>query len=325
MPSIEILAAEPAQSPEMPATPPPQERKKVRRFRPLSLKDYARLLLPFLIMGALGGAARLRYPYWWPAPDLVSFVSDALIVSAFLGVLLVLFSAKLLVERVSDVLAQRLIGRGLPEELQAPIRDVVSTEVVRDHFVKSYAFSAPEGGQVNVDVEVRYELKNYSEAARDYAPEMAVEMYLEPEFRFLEYGIAGQKIHTFFDETLSSKVETVYGLNVRRVPRSALPPVRLNPVRTGEKSPCQVTWRYRITVPEQYCDLIEFDEATLGATLQVQNVPEELEFVSGGDTSLHHELGSQSWFFEKSFITGQHLRAWWFPKNFARSSRRGHR
>jgi hypothetical protein len=272
-------------------------------------------------MGVLGGVARLKYPYWWPAPDLVSFAANSFIVTAALGVLLELFSAKLLIERVSEDLAQKVIGRGLPEELQASIRDVVATDFARDHYVKSYAFSTAEDGLVNVDIEVRYEIRNYSEAARDYAPEIAVEIFSKPEFRFLEYGIAGRKTHTFSDENLASKVETVDELNVRRVPRSALPPVSLKPVKTGEKSACQVTWRYHVTVPEQYCDLIDFDEATLGATLHVQNIPEDLEFVSGGDASLHHEVGSHSWYFDKSFIAGQHLRAWWFRKASARSSR----
>jgi len=323
MPPIEILAAETTENNQAPETPKPKEPKtRVRRFRPLSLKDHARLLLPFLVMGVLGGAVRLKYPYWWPVPELVSFLADSLIVTAMLGVLLEVFSARLLVERVADVLAEKLIGRGLPAELQAPIHEVVDTDVVRDHFVKTYAFSASEDGYVNVDIEVRYEVKNYSETVRDYAPEIAAEIFSQPEFRFLEYGIAGKKIHTFSDVDLSSKVETVYSLNMRRVPKSALPPVSLKPVRSGDKSACQVTWRYRVTVPERYCDLTDFDEATVGATLQVQTISEELEFVSGGDASLHHEVGSQSWYFEKSFIPGHHLRAWWFPNASLRSSRR---
>jgi len=322
MPAFEILAAEPAEHSESSATPSFREQKaRVPRFRPLTLKDHARLLLPFLVMGVLGAVARLKYPYWWPAPELVSFVADSFIVAAVLGVFLELFSAKLLVERVSEGMAQKLIGRGLPAELQAPIRDIVGTDLVRDHYVKSYAFSAPEDGHVNVDVEVRYEVRNYSDAVRDYAPEIAAEIFFQPEFRFLEYGIAGRKIHTFSDEALSSKMDTVDELNVTRVSRSALPPVSLKPVRSGEKSVCQVTWRYRVSMPEQFCDVTDFDEATLGATLHVQNLPKELEFVSGGDASVHHEVGSRSWYLDKSFLTGQHLRACWFRKTSVRSSR----
>ncbi len=324
MPAIEILAAEPVQeTPESaPPSPPREPRVKARRYSALTLRDHARLLLPFLLMGALGTAARLKYPYWWPAPELVSFVADTFIVTALLGVFLELFSAKLLVERASDGLAQKLIGRGLPVELQSAIRDIVDTDFVRDHYVKSYSFSTPESGFVSVDVEIRYEVRNYSEASRDYAPEITAGVFCQPEFRFLEYGIAGRKTYTFSDENLAAKVETAEELNLKRVPRNALPAVSVHPVRSGEKSACQVTWRYRVVVPEQYCDVSSFDEATIGATMQVQSLPEEMDFVAGGDTSLHHEAGSQSWYFEKSFVAGQHVCAWWFRKPSTRMSRR---
>lgn len=320
MPVFEIVAEETAPESGPPATLRAKVRKiRDRRFCALGPKDHVRLLLPLLVVGVLGGVARLKYPYWWPANDLVFFVADSFIVAALLGVLVELFAVRLLVERVSDGLAQRLIGRGLPPELQAAIRDTVGTDLVTDRYVKTYTFSPPEDGYVSVDIAVRYELRNYSEVAQDYAPQIAAEILLQPEFRFLEYGIAGRKIYTFSDEDLSSKIETVDELNVRRVPGGALPPVRLKPVSTGEKSACQVTWRYRVTVPDQYCDLTEFGEATVGATLQLQDLPDELEFISGYDASLHHEVGSQSWYFDKSFIRGQHLSAWWFRKGSRQS------
>jgi len=318
MPPIEILTVDEATERAAPPTPPVKEpRSKPRRFYALSLKDHARLLLPFLVAGVLGVIARLKYPYWWPGNELVYFLADAFIVAMLLGVAIDVFSAKLLVERISDGLAQRLVGRGLPADMQAPIRDVVSTDLVRDHYVKSYAFSAPEDGRVQVNVEVRFEVRNYSEAVRDYAPEIAAETFFQPEFRFLEYGIAGRKIYTFSDESLACKAEAEDALGVTRVPRTALPALSLKPVRTGEKSACRVTWRYGITVPEQYCDVTELDEATLGATIQIEALPEELEFVCGGDASLHHEAGSQSWYFERAFIAGQCVRAWWFRRRFA--------
>ena len=315
MPPIEILTVDEAAEREAPAPAPERESKSAaRQFHALSLKDHLRLLLPFLLLGAVGVATRITYPYSWPANELVFFLADAFIVAMVLGVAFDVFSAKLLVERVSDGLAQALVGRGLPIEMQGPVRDIVSTDLVRDHYVKSYAFSMPEDGSVLVNVEVRYEIRNYSEAVRDYAPEITVETFFHPEFRFLEYGIAGRKIHSFSEENLSSKLERVEDLGVTRVPRSALQPLSLRPVKTGEKAPCQVTWRYSIIVPEQYCDVTLLDEATLGATLQIEALPEELEFVSGYDASLHHEAGSQSWYFEKAFIAGQHLRAWWFRR-----------
>jgi hypothetical protein len=315
MPPIEILTVEEATEHEAPAKITPKEGvPERRRFHALSFKDHFRLLLPFLLAGAVGVAARVRYPYWWPATELVYFLADALIVAMILGVAFDVFSAKLLVERVSDGLAQTLVGRGLPLELQGLVRDVVSTDLVRDHFVKTYAFSNPADGRVDLNIEVRYEIRNYSEAVRDYAPQLTVETFFQPQFHFLEYGIAGRKILTFSDDNLSAKAETNDALGITRVSRGTLPLLSLRPVKAGERAPCQVIWRYSLSVPEQYCDITHIDEATLGATLHVEALPEELEFMSGGDASLHHEVGSQSWYFERSFISGQHLRAWWFRR-----------
>jgi hypothetical protein len=297
------------------AVPVAQARPRVRRFRPLSIKDYARLLLPFLLLGALGALAKLKYPYWWPATDLVYFLADTLLVATIIGVVLELSAAKPLVEKVSENIAQRLIGRGLPAELQAPIKDIVDTGLVTDHYVKSYSFSVPEDGHINLDVEIRFEVRNYSDTLWEYAPEVSEETFWKPEFRFLEYGIAGKRIHTFADDSLFSKVETLDEIRLKRVPSSALPKVLLSPAGVDGKSACQVTWRYRLTMPEEYSDVTEFREATLGATLQLQRIPEELEFFSGGDDRLHHEPGSQSWYFDRPFIPGQHVRVWWFRKN----------
>src|ERR1700756_1976047 len=112
MPPIEILSVEEASESAAPTTNPAKDRTPARRrFYALSIKDHIRLLLPFLLAGAVGVLARVRYPYWWPANELVYFLADALIVAMILGVAFDLFSAKLLVERVSDGLAQTLVGR----------------------------------------------------------------------------------------------------------------------------------------------------------------------------------------------------------------------
>ena len=316
MQAFEILDAEgDAHRAKLRASSIRERKTKAPRFRKLSIKEYARLLLPFLFFGILGAVAKLKYPYWWPAIDLVYFLANAFMVAMVIGVILTLSSAKLLIEEVADNLAQRLIGRGLPAELQGSIKDMVNTEFVRDHYVKSYTFSASERGQVNLDIEIRFEVRNYSDWVQDYAPEIAEENSCQPEFRFLEYGIAGKKIYTFSDENLSSMVETMSEINIKRVPKSALPKVSLKPAKGGDKSVGQVTWRYRVTMPEEYCDVTRFGEATIGATLQLQDIPEGLEFESGGDASLHHEYGSFSWYFDRPFIPGQHVRAWWGRAN----------
>jgi hypothetical protein len=119
MQAFEILTAEGDANSAGPRASSVEEGKIMApRFRLLSLKEYAQLLLPFLVFGLLGVVARFRYPYWWPANDLVYFLANAFMVATVIGIILALFSAKLLIERVSENLARRLIGRGLPAELR---------------------------------------------------------------------------------------------------------------------------------------------------------------------------------------------------------------
>src|SRR5260370_40681553 len=102
MPTFEIVAEEPALDSGTPATLPAKERRtRVRRFRALGLTDHARLRLPFLAVGILGGTARLKDPYWRPATDLVFFVANSFILTAVLVALLEMFSARLLGEGLS--------------------------------------------------------------------------------------------------------------------------------------------------------------------------------------------------------------------------------
>ena len=67
MPAIEILAAETAEAVETSTGPSTKPSKQIRQFHALTVKDHVRLLLPFFVMGVLGGVARLRYSYSWPA------------------------------------------------------------------------------------------------------------------------------------------------------------------------------------------------------------------------------------------------------------------
>ena len=62
MPTFEFVAEEPALDSGTPATLPVKERRtEVRRFRPLGLKDHARLLLPLLGVGVVGAAREAIY------------------------------------------------------------------------------------------------------------------------------------------------------------------------------------------------------------------------------------------------------------------------
>jgi len=100
------------------------------RFRNLAAKEWFSLFAPFLLSFVLGILLRLRYRTTWPLYDLVYTLADALVVAGIIGSLLELFSAKLLIQKVADDLAGKLVGRGLPPELQSHIQEITKTALV---------------------------------------------------------------------------------------------------------------------------------------------------------------------------------------------------
>jgi len=281
------------------------------RFRDLSGKEYWKLTWPFLLSLVVGCA--LRYlspricrPYWLPT-DFVSAFADALIIAGILGLLLELFATRLLIEKVSNDLADKLVGRGLPPELQSHIRTIVNTGFVRDHFVKVYKLSLPDTpSRVQLDVTLTFEVRNYSDVVRDYVPTFQDETFYYPEFLSLEYGLVGQRRYCQTVEEISpaTKVKTV----------KAKEAIKLEPFRRNDKAVCEVTMRYRLKMPKEYSDITSFADATLGAVVRVESVPPEFDFVSAGERAATHPNGDKSWYFDGPFIKNQHIRVWWFQK-----------
>ncbi len=283
------------------------------RFRDLKTEEYWNLTWPFLLSGIAGLllrylASRICFPYWLPK-DFVSAFADALIVAGVLGLLLELFATRLLVQKVSDDLADKLVGRGLPTELQTHIRTIVNTGLVRDHFVKVYRLSPiADSDKFQVDVTINFDAKNYSDAVLDYTPIFQDEAIHEPELLSLEYGLTGEpRRYSGISEEMSpiTKVKTVKGKEI----------IKLESFRRNDKAICEVAMRYRLKMPKNYIDITDFAGATVGAVIRVENIPSGFEVVSSGETSATtHSNGDKSWHFDQPFVTGQHIRIWWFPR-----------
>jgi hypothetical protein len=133
------------------------------RFRDFKVSEYWNLAWPFalgIVVGIAGHVAGYRLP-----PKLghtVAVLSDAFIVAGLVGLTLELFATRFLIERVAMDVAEKLAGRGLPSQLQALIRDIVDTHIVREDYTKSYRLSEPDGeGYIRLDVTIRYTAKNY--------------------------------------------------------------------------------------------------------------------------------------------------------------------
>jgi hypothetical protein len=185
----------------------PGGKRPMTRFRDLSVEEYWNLTWPFAL-SLIGGMVLHRLtpcqPWHGIPPDSVSSLADALMVAGILGLLLELFATRLLVEKVSGDLAEKLVGRGLPDELQSHIRTIVDTAIVRDHYNKTYklSFTDDKHDFVYVDVALGFDVKNYSDATVEYTPTFQDENFHSPQFISLEYGLVGKER---FSETESTE------------------------------------------------------------------------------------------------------------------------
>ena len=281
------------------------------KFFDLPSKEYLKLLGPFLVAGIVGVASRIWYPLSWPAAHVVRDLSGALIVVWLIGSFIELFSARFLIQRVADDLAERLVGRGLPSELQGQIGQIVKTTLVRDHFVKSYHFSDPNEGYVRIDIKLTCDVKNYSDSVQEYAPTIGEESFYDPEFVSVDYGIRGGSSLSYTGDQLTPFVETDPHIKNKNV--KGLKTIKLDPIKTNPAAICQVILRYRVRMREDYSDIMAFGGPTIGFSIQADRIPEGFEFFSSGE-AMRHEPGSPSWNFDRPFLPGQHVRAWWFRK-----------
>jgi hypothetical protein len=280
------------------------------RFRDLSAEEYWYLAWPFLGALICGFVMRVSVPFhpWlYIPPDAISAFADALMVAGVLGLLLELFATRLLIEKVSGDLAEKLVGRGLPPELQSYIKRLVDSDIVRDHYVKVYKLSLVENGdKVRVEVTTSFDVKNYSDAAVEYAPIYQDEDVYDPQFMGMEYGIGQNRfVDTVQEQDTNTKVLTVKGKKK----------IRLQPSRRDSKAVCEVVIRHCLKMPSEYTDVTNFAAPTMGVNLRTESLPPELDFFSDGENTFSNlPSGDKSWHFDRSFVTGQNFRVWWFKK-----------
>lgn len=269
-----------------------------------------RLFLPFLVSLIAGFLIRSYYPVYWCLGDGIQALGDALMVAGVVGGLIELFSAKVLIEKVSDDLAQRLVGRGLPKELQAHIHEITKTKFVRSNYVKRYRLSLSDTSEKMIlDMESSFEVRNYSDVPEAYCPVSMEEAFYSPEFIRIEYGLQGDQPRVYDGTKLQGKVEDSKDGRVKSV--VGLEEIKISPV-TEEKF-ARVTVRHSVTMPLEYTEITYFGGATTDVTLVCQEIPEGFEFSGAGDDAIH-TLSSNSWAFKGPYVAGQHVRVRWFKK-----------
>lgn len=276
----------------------------VKKFRELTVKDYGKLLLPYGTLLLCAAFFRPIYPNNWYFHEFVIHLLDAFMIAGTLGILVELGSANRLIYEVGNDLVAKIAGRGLPEDLQGQIRQIINASLIRENSVKRYRLTESENGEVCVEIALSFDVKNYSDDTVYYAPVLSEEIFYHPEFSYLEYTVGG-KGYSFNKEQLRDMVTTISETKVKNV--EGPNQVKILPYKNDDKRVCKVRWQYQLRMPESYSDITSFYLPALGIRLELQSKPSDFEFTSAGACMEH--IGN-TWTFKRSFIQGQHVRVW---------------
>jgi hypothetical protein len=274
-------------------------------FSAVTTKDWWKFFGAFLLVLALGVAGRFLYSPCWRWSDAFFALFDAMIVAGLIGICFEVFSTKFLITRVAEDLTEKLVGRGLPPQLQHHIKQITETDIVREEYVKVYKLGSPVDGRVTLEIKLTFNVKNYSDRPVRYAPLLQDEAVYEPKVTYLEYRVGDH--HKFYQTEEELNTIRNIDLNTKVVTWQA-EEAKIRPSKDGDVG--KVRWHYQIRMPDEYSDVTSFALATIGVSLVLDSIPPELEFFSSGK----HLKGAKTWEYEEPFIANQHIRVWWFKK-----------
>jgi hypothetical protein len=287
-----------------------KERVPVARFFDTSLKQLFKEFNPLLyvfLAGVVLSYPSARIPWEW-IREIVMDLGHALIVASVLAFMVDAWAKDRLLRDAAADISHHLLGWGLPPELQGHIREVVQkTDIIREDTTVSYRLTPLNDGNVTVDVDWFYKVRNHSAADAPYTPEMAIEGLHQP--RLISFDCHPQKgmPYKLDKDTIGTTEDPESHVRRFRGRESIIQPHSL------QDAACLVFWRYQMTMPENYSDIIAFSGATLNVTIKC-DIPDDFVFVATPKGNTENVPDTRVWYYARPFLPGQHIRVWWYPK-----------
>ncbi|HXR15929.1 MAG TPA: hypothetical protein VN777_06920 [Terriglobales bacterium] len=275
-------------------------------------RRFARLFGPFICSFVVGCALTRWYPCSWPLQEIVRVLRDALIVAGVIGPMIEVWAASSLIEEATEELSSRLVGYGLPRDAQNLIYKLVhETKLVYRNYRKAYRLTESEKpGKVIVHVTLSYRVVNNGKRTETYAPSFAEEGMYNPVVIKLEYRDK-TVVPQMDEDEKTGVVSFMVNKKVKIAPSHATEALE----QLTKEQYCDVRWEYRIEMPNYYSDVTAFVGITVQPTLEVLSSPSDLAFDAGNSDECAHAEGGSTWEYKRAFVAGQHIRAWWKPRD----------
>lgn len=240
--------------------------------------------------------------------ELLDHLAGAFIVAAVLGFTVDEYLKRQLIRDVGAI----FIGWALPQEVRQRIRKVSETAVVIQDYDAKVKLTI-EGEEVILDLEIAWNVFNYSTGKHRYQSACAHDLHEKPvnEATRCELVCKGQT--TTWDATKFAHkklIEQKGDVIIWKIPAIKLPPQ--DATDSNLKPACRVRWFSRLRLPKYYSTVLSFGSATLRATVTV-DCPSELVFSCDHPDSTDTSTNQRSWYHDRLFMQGEVLRIRWKP------------
>jgi hypothetical protein len=263
-------------------------------------------LLKFGVVCALlfaGGVAFIRlYPREWPLRETMVFVAHALVVASVLALSVDVYLKARLLKEVMRHTARYLIGYELPAEIQDRIHEIMGTALVRHRYEQRCRLTRLETGQVKVDVDVTWDMLNYSGTPCGYAPPLHFHKYENPEFaEICCETMDSQAAFALSGEGLRRHIQDAEDFITVKVKK-----ISIQPRSAGIKYRIRVRYSVAPDVPLYFTAMAM---PTIGVLVRVE-APEALKprIVAMAKETLHQ---GNCWEWRQLFMPGEHFTLRW--------------
>lgn len=271
---------------------------------------------PFTGSFVVGLTVRVWYPECWRWKDVANALGDAFLVAGVIGLCIEAWTTSILIDHAADELSSRLVGYGLPKAAQELIHKLVhgTKRVYRDYRAVFRIQRHPtKKGYVIVLSTISYVVVNNGTSSESYSPSFAQEGMYTPKVAHLEYGGTALNGDRLTRDVAATGVITFTPPNSHIVLKPSAAAAAIETLSSEQQ--CSVRWQTSIEMPEYYSDVVAFAGVTVNPVIELIEAPDNIEFHSGGEDCIHESTG-QTWLFRRAFITGQHVRVWWKPRQY---------
>lgn len=252
-----------------------------------------------LIVAGLG--VIWTYPHDWPQRDLLVSVAHAFIIAGILSLTVDQFVKERLLRELTKDVSYYLIGYELPNEIRDRIHDIMGTALVRHDYQQRYRLAA-DGSQVRAEVELTWEIVNYSSTPRTYVPGLYFDRNERPDIQGLScHSIDKAAAFTMTGDKLKKRIE-YDGDSVKVKAKD----IRIQPRSSGIKY--RIFMRYAVT-PSVPLDITAMAMPTIGVMVLIQR-PEGLRTRIEAMTTATVDEGDR-WECRQLFMPGEHFTLKW--------------